>query len=167
MFSNCPEGDVSARKRSHSMPTSNARPEKQQQAQDGPAVQPLITAGSVPEQQEPVEEGGISPKSSSPRPETGKQTSPTSRTLVHQPQSKESPPIFEKSKLKRLRHSAIRDDGYCSSSSTPLSSGKPIPSGFSKPCSLSRIRIEAALLGYSNMLLEGSVRTAGQISEQR
>lgn len=122
MFSNCPEGDVSARKRSHSMPTSNARPEKQQQAQDGPAVQPLITAGSVPEQQEPVEEGGISPKSSSPRPETGKQTSPTSRTLVHQPQSKESPPIFEKSKLKRLRHSAIRDDGYCSSSSTPLSS---------------------------------------------
>ncbi|EEC07753.1 norepinephrine/norepinephrine transporter, putative [Ixodes scapularis] len=109
------------------MPTNNSslvpkseQLQQQQEQRNSAAGQPLIpAAGSVTEEYQESLEGGS--KTSSPLPDSDKR-GPAFRPLVHQPQSKESPLIFEKSKLKRLRHSAIRDDGYCSSSSTPLSS---------------------------------------------
>uniref|UniRef100_A0A147BMK7 Transporter n=1 Tax=Ixodes ricinus TaxID=34613 RepID=A0A147BMK7_IXORI len=109
------------------MPTNNSslvpkseQLQHQQEQRNSAAGQPLIpAAGSVTEEYQDSLEGGS--KTSSPLPDSDKR-GPAFRPLVHQPQSKESPLIFEKSKLKRLRHSAIRDDGYCSSSSTPLSS---------------------------------------------
>lgn len=109
------------------MPTNNSslvpkseQLQQQQEQRNSAAGQPLIpAAGSAAEEYQESLEGGS--KTSSPLPDSDKR-GPAFRPLVHQPQSKESPLIFEKSKLKRLRHSAIRDDGYCSSSSTPLSS---------------------------------------------
>lgn len=51
-----------------------------------------------------------------------KPRSPVSRFFSHHHHSKESPVGSEKGKWKKLRHTAARDDGYCSSTSTPLSS---------------------------------------------
>ncbi|CAN7992033.1 unnamed protein product, partial [Ixodes hexagonus] len=94
--------------------------QQQQEQRHSAAGQPLISAAvTAAEEFHESHEGGS--QTSSPLPDSDKR-GPAFRPLVHQPQSKESPLIFEKSKLKRLRHSAIRDDGYCSSSSTPLSS---------------------------------------------
>ncbi|XP_064467217.1 sodium-dependent noradrenaline transporter-like [Ornithodoros turicata] len=54
--------------------------------------------------------------------DTDKPRSPVSRFFSHHHHSKESPSGSEKGKWKKLRHAAPRDDGYCSSTSTPLSS---------------------------------------------
>ncbi|KAL3185179.1 hypothetical protein MRX96_031055 [Rhipicephalus microplus] len=74
-------------------------------AKSPPAAEPLLPAAdeASPRSQQPAQHRS-SPGPRSPAP------------------SKDSPVFFEKNKVRKLRHSAIRDDGYCSSTSTPLSS---------------------------------------------
>ncbi|XP_077543155.1 sodium-dependent noradrenaline transporter-like isoform X2 [Haemaphysalis longicornis] len=74
-------------------------------AKSPPAAEPLLPADEAPRD------------ASSPRSQQHKGPAPCSPAP-----SKDSPVFFEKNKVRKLRHSAIRDDGYCSSSSTPLSS---------------------------------------------
>ncbi|KAK8781570.1 hypothetical protein V5799_017088 [Amblyomma americanum] len=68
-----------------------------------PAAEPLLPADEAAQD-------------ASPRSQPPQHRSPGPRS------SKDSPVFFEKNKVRRMRHSAIRDDGYCSSTSTPLSS---------------------------------------------
>lgn len=74
-------------------------------AKSPPAAEPLLPTDEAPRD------------ASSPRSQQHRGPAPCSPAP-----SKDSPVFFEKNKVRKLRHSAIRDDGYCSSSSTPLSS---------------------------------------------
>ncbi|XP_077503296.1 sodium-dependent noradrenaline transporter-like isoform X1 [Amblyomma americanum] len=95
-----------AQRRARTAPSEQAMPNNNSVAAakpPQPAAEPLLPADEAAQD-------------ASPRSQPPQHRSPGPRS------SKDSPVFFEKNKVRRMRHSAIRDDGYCSSTSTPLSS---------------------------------------------